>query len=65
MATEVGPAGNASQVFTVPQQNTQRTAEKPETADSNTVEDNIKAEVSETQRVNPESNIGNNVDTTA
>ncbi|MCW9012947.1 MAG: hypothetical protein OQL06_04120 [Gammaproteobacteria bacterium] len=66
MATPVGPAGTASQVFTIPQSDNQRTAAEPqETAESSTPEVESDTEAPRTERVNPDPNVGSNVDTTA
>ena len=62
---EVGPAGNASQVFTVAQSETPRPAENRQPEDARVAETPDEADVAETERVNPETNVGNNINTTA
>jgi len=63
MPDSIGPAGNASQVINVPPP--QNTPRAPQTTETETQETDQNTEVAQTERVPVESNIGNNVDTTA
>lgn len=63
MATPIGPAGTASQVFTVSE--APKEAKEVETTETQDSTSKAESEVPEQERVNANSNVGNNVDTTA
>lgn len=63
MPDSIGPAGNASQVINVPPPQT--TPQAQQTIETEAQETEQNTEVAQTERVPAESNVGNNVDTTA